>query len=296
MAEGSSVALQTSTSKKSPPTQQEIEQHYFELFRKAYPLPAGAVDYGDKPDIMITGPRVIGIEITNLYLVDGSDPSSEQVQERRRREAVSRGQEIYEDAGGSNFQLSFSFNKRHPIQDVEAVARKLSDLAQRVEAQENGRIRKSAFSDIPELEFAYLYARELVYPDDYADPDFPNGQPDPSEGFGAFATYRNRREVHALRVGLYRPLSFPAKWNIGQGHDFGLMSQARLTEIVRLKEQKVKKYRPCDAYWLLVIVDFMSAAQEQEIRVDGLRISSAVFEKIIVYKPNFDHILDVTVI
>jgi hypothetical protein len=59
---------------------------------------------------------------------------------------------------------------------------------------------------------------------------------------------------------------------------------------------EAKEYRSCDAYWLLVIVDFMSAAQEQEIRVDGLRISSAVFEKIIVYKPNFDHILDVTVI
>jgi hypothetical protein len=74
------------------------------------------------------------------------------------------------------------------------------------------------------------------------------------------------------------------------------MSQVRLTQIVRLKEQKAKKYRSCDAYWLLVIVDFMSAAQEQEIRVDGLCISSAVFGKIIVYKPNFDHILDVTVI
>jgi hypothetical protein len=209
MAEGSSIALQTSTSKKPPPTQQEIEQHYFELFRKAYPLPAGTVGYGDKPDVIITGQRVIGIEITNLYLMDGSDPSSEQVQERRRRETVSRGQEIYEDSGGRNFQLSFSFNKRHPIQDVEAVAMKLSDLARRVEAQENGRIKMSAFADIPELEFGYLYARELVYPDDYADPDFSDGQPDPSEGFRAFATYRNRREAHALRVGSYH--RFPTR-------------------------------------------------------------------------------------
>jgi len=61
-----------------------------------------------------------------------------------------------------------------------------------------------------------------------------------------------------------------------------------------LKEHNAKKYRPCDAYWLLVIVDFMSAAQEQEIRVDGLSICSSVSETIIVYKPRFDHILDVT--
>jgi hypothetical protein len=92
--------LQHSGSKKSPPTQQEIERHYFELFQKAYPLPAGTVGYGDKPDVTITGPRVVGIEITNLYLMDGSNPSSEQVQAQRRSEAVARGQEIYEGAGG----------------------------------------------------------------------------------------------------------------------------------------------------------------------------------------------------
>ena len=225
--------------------------------------------------------------------MDGSNPSSEQVQARRRCEAVARGQEIYAGAGGSNFQLSLSFNKPHPIQDVDVVARKLSELAQSVETQE-GQIKKAVFAEIPELEFAYLSARELVYPEDYADPDFPNGQPDPSEGFRAFKTYRRRREAHALRVGRYRPLSFPAKWNFGQGHELELISESRLTEIVRSKEQKAKKYRSCDAYWLLVIVDFMSTAQEQEIRVNGLRICSPVFEKIIVYKPYFDHILDVT--
>ena len=36
-------------------TNSDIERHYFERFRKAYPLPEGTVAYGDKPDITLTG-------------------------------------------------------------------------------------------------------------------------------------------------------------------------------------------------------------------------------------------------
>ena len=42
----------------------------------------------------------------------------------------------------------------------------------------------------------------------------------------------------------------------------------------------------------LVVVEAMDAAQEQEIRVDGLHIASDVFERIIVYKPLFEHIVE----
>jgi hypothetical protein len=71
------------------------------------------------------------------------------------------------------------------------------------------------------------------------------------------------------------------------------MSQTRLTKIIKEKEEKAKEYAPCDAYWLLIVVDSSSAAQEQEIRRDeGLNVSSNVFQKIIVYKPFFEHILE----
>jgi hypothetical protein len=36
----------------------------------------------------------------------------------------------------------------------------------------------------------------------------------------------------------------------------------------------------------------MDSAQEQEIRIDGLNISSQVFEKIIVYNPLFGHVVE----
>ncbi len=56
----------------------EIEKNYFELFRKKYSLPLGQIEYGDKPDVIIYGPKKIGIEITNFYLEDGSLSKSEQ--------------------------------------------------------------------------------------------------------------------------------------------------------------------------------------------------------------------------
>jgi hypothetical protein len=71
------------------------------------------------------------------------------------------------------------------------------------------------------------------------------------------------------------------------------MSIKRLTEIIAEKEAKAKQYVVCDAYWLLIIVEFMDAAQEQEIRIDGLTVKSDVFQKIIVFKPNFEHIVEI---
>jgi hypothetical protein len=70
------------------------------------------------------------------------------------------------------------------------------------------------------------------------------------------------------------------------------MSVPRLAEIVREKEDKAKNYKKCDAYWLLVVVDFVDSAQDQEIQVDGLKLcKSVVYEKKIVYKTVSEHIL-----
>ena len=72
------------------------------------------------------------------------------------------------------------------------------------------------------------------------------------------------------------------------------MSPERLKEIIREKEAKARQYVTCEAYWLLIVVDFIDSAQEQEIRIDGLTVESDVFQKIIVYKPNFEHIVETT--
>jgi hypothetical protein len=284
------MTAQASMNHKPRMSQQEEEQHYFELFRKTYPLP-GEVVYGDKPDVTVTGARRLGIEITNLYHDNGSSKSSETVQAKRRATVVSLAQSLYLKNGGKNISLKLGFDKSHPIEDAHSVAQNIAALARTIEDRENGQIKRHEFKHIPELD--YLLARSLQYRDDYFDPEFPDGQPDPEAGFAAFALYRNRREVQALKEGNYKPLPPDAKWGIAQVHSHGLLSLKRLTEIVREKETKAQRYRPCDAYWLLVVVDWMDPAQEQEIRVDGLSIHSDVFERVIIYKPQFEHVVDI---
>jgi hypothetical protein len=84
-----------------------------------------------------------------------------------------------------------------------------------------------------------------------------------------------------------------AKWRLVSAYSVGLMSVDSLEAIVRGKESKANEYEPCDALWLLVIVEPMDPAQEQEIRVDDLHVHSDVFERIVIYKPLFEHIIDI---
>ncbi len=72
-----------------------------------------------------------------------------------------------------------------------------------------------------------------------------------------------------------------------------LMSLEELCAIVNAKEVKSKHYRHCEAYWLVIVVDSLDTAQNQEIQIDGFaKIDSAVFEKVIVYKTYFGHVLE----
>ena len=83
------------------------------------------------------------------------------------------------------------------------------------------------------------------------------------------------------------------KWRVFQCYSGQLMSIEKLHAIVSAKEAKLKNYKYCDAYWLLVVVDFVDRAQDQEIQIDGIeKITSTVFEKVIVYKTIFGHVLE----
>jgi hypothetical protein len=75
-----------------------------------------------------------------------------------------------------------------------------------------------------------------------------------------------------------------AKWSDAQVYSPDFLEPKSLQEIVAQKESKAAEYLPCDAYWLLVVVEFADPAQDQEIRGLRLKLPSSVFEKIIVYK------------
>jgi hypothetical protein len=273
--------------------QQEIERYYFERFRKTYPLPSQLVTYGDKPDVIIRGDKTIGVEITNFYVLDGERPESEQRQRERRDAGVTSAQAIYEAGPHKNIELTFGFDDDHPVGSRSAqrsLAKKLAQVARQIEdSEENGQISAEYLEGIPEVDFGYLYGHYLEY-DAPPDPEFPDGPPD---DFPGFRRYMNRRDEYARRFGIRRPLRHAAKWKPIKVHSGGLLPLDRVTEIIRAKEAKAKHYTSCETYWLLIVVDFLDLAQDREIRIDGFAgFRSDVFERVIVYRPYFEHVLE----
>ena len=71
------------------------------------------------------------------------------------------------------------------------------------------------------------------------------------------------------------------------------MSMENLRAIVSTKEAQSEFYQRCDAYLLVVVVDFIDRAQDQEIQIEGFeKIDSTVFEKVIIYKTHFGHVFE----
>lgn len=114
-------------------TAHEIEYHYFEQFRRDYELPAVVVEYADAPDVRLKGDKYIGVEMARLYVKDGTDPSSEQVQTSRRDQVLSLAREIRSQEGGRSIELFVDFDPAKPITDVPASARRLALLAKEIE-------------------------------------------------------------------------------------------------------------------------------------------------------------------
>ena len=102
------------------------------------------------------------------------------------------------------------------------------------------------------------------------------------------------RHIPELSFAYLNATEYPdACWRVSQVYDGVFMSLDKLRTIVEEKELKAKDYRPCETYWLLVVVDFMDRAQDQENGVDSLAgLTSQVFEKIIVYKTCFGQIVE----
>ena len=62
--------------------------------------------------------------------------------------------------------------------------------------------------------------------------------------------------------------------------------------VLAQKIAKAKSYQPCDTYWLLLVIDFMDSAQDQELRLpEDVRLGESIFEKVLLYKPQFAEVV-----
>lgn len=229
-------------------THREIEAYYFEQFSETYKLPQGKINYSDRPDVIIRGKRKIGVEVTNFYLEDGRLPECEQSQVIKRTKAVKRAHKLFLERVGKNYNVTFGFDKKHPVHGVDRLADELARLITHVKLPQKGELPGDRYSHIPELAYVYFDDREYAKP----------------------------------------------RWRINQVYDVPLMSLKNLRKIIRKKELKAKNYAPCDALWLLVVVDLIDPAQDQEIEIEGLdTIGSSIFEKVIVYKTYFEKVIEI---
>jgi hypothetical protein len=227
----------------SEPSNQENEKYYFEQFAKDFSLPNGEIQYGDKPDVIISGKeQIIGIEIANLYLVDGSDKASEQVQRKRREKVIKLAEVDYKSKSNLNYEFNISFNPITPITNAEDVANKLVKFIISIENLHGDFFTNSAFNISAEIHSVHRSHKE--YPD--------------------------------------------AQWKISKVYDVRGLQVTRVRETLRKKNQLISSYKHCDTYWLLLIVDFMDLAQDQEIDWPvGEQPVESSYEKVIIYKPQF---------
>jgi hypothetical protein len=228
-------------------TARDIERHYFEQFRRDFAVPAGDVLYADKPDVRIRGDRTIGVEVARLYIADGADPASEQVQRRRREQVLRQAQEIHRRRGGRSIELHVDFNPTQPISDITRAAESIANLALEVEDRSQTLVwNPPTQSDL----LRYVYHNGVEYAD--------------------------------------------AVWRNVQLFSVPFLDVERLAAVVAEKTAKASGYDRCDEYWLLLIIDFMDAAQDQEmVFPKGFKLPPGAFSKVLAYKPQFRHVLEV---
>jgi len=102
------------------------------------------------------------------------------------------------------------------------------------------------------------------------------------------------RHIPQVRSIYNHGLRMNAQWQSIQCLDVPVLSVERVRELVRVKEIKAKKYQPCEAYWLLLIVDMMDFAQDQELHwPTEATLGTTNFERIIIYKPQIPQILEI---
>lgn len=247
----SNSALKWNGAKALITTNQEIERYYFEQFKAVFPLPAGTTKYGDRPDVIIRGNESVGIEIANLFLIDGSDICSEQVQLKRREAVLKQAQHEYLRMGGKKINLSVSFNPSFPIIKTTTLASALATKAREIDVLPAGVVPRNLLEDFPQVGLIYHHT-----------------------------------QVHE-----------DAKWWVQQYYTVPSLAVERVAQIVSIKNDKLQGYETCDTYWLLLVVDLMNRAQDQDISWPLLANPVHTrFQRVIIYKPQFASWTDVPVL
>jgi hypothetical protein len=229
------------------------ERYYFEKFRLQASLPDGQITFGDKPDVIITG-NTKTLGIDLTHFYLEEGENPASEQVQRGFRADVLAQAARIYKNECGGTAGVTLGFDKAI-PIQKTRKEKSALARQISEM----IRTLPCTETGEV---YRYKFQTIVP-----------------------------ELAALH--LHSGPYDDGKWRLQQLYYGSLMSRDRLAEIIKDKADKVKDYKPCDAYWLLIVVEFIDPAQDQEIRLDHLElIDCGVFKKVVIYKTGFEHVIE----
>ena len=234
---------------------QKNEKDYFDSFRQHYALPPGEIKFDDKPDVLIVG-------------------------EREQRTLGVEITHLYK-ADGNDLQSE----QKQIINRLKVI-----ELAEQIYLSRGGRKIELNIAFNPQhpilrikhikktAEVLALFALEISsIPDGHTSHSPLEGTPE------LMYLYHDGKEY---------PTS---KWRSAQSYDVPALSVRRVKELVELKTKKIQAYKECEAYWLLLIVEFWDPSQDQGIHWPaGESVGQTPFERILIYKTYHNEIVEVS--
>lgn len=84
------------------------------------------------------------------------------------------------------------------------------------------------------------------------------------------------------------------RWELSQTYTTPLLSVPRVKELVTEKATKTKHYAPCEANWLLLVVEFWDHAQDQFVHWPADEsVGQTPFDRILIYKTSSTQVIEV---
>jgi hypothetical protein len=84
------------------------------------------------------------------------------------------------------------------------------------------------------------------------------------------------------------------RWELSQTFRTPLLSVTRVKDVVARKAAKAQQYAPCEATWLLLVVEFWDPAQDQLIYWPADEsVGETPFDRILIYKTGFTEVIEV---
>jgi hypothetical protein len=98
------------------------EEDDMRAFADVYPLD-GVPIQGDKPDYIIRGDRCVGVELSELYQVDGKDSAQHQI--KVRKGLLTKAQELYRRSTEKQAAYAIGFNDSVPLRRTSSLEQAL---------------------------------------------------------------------------------------------------------------------------------------------------------------------------